>query len=623
MAGEHAGRNNLFQQVMLKRKGFVEMKDIKTLGEIIKQLLYIMTGKQKRNSIFLFVIILIGAVFEMLGVSVILPFIQALLSPEELLKYPYIVTVINIFKITNTSSLIILIGIGIIILYLIKNLYLFFATYMQVWFRSAIYNELSIRLLNSFMKRPYTYFLDANSAEIISGIGFDASGIRLILDCVLQFLRYALSVLLIGVLIIYTDPIMAVGMLVLAVICFVGITFGFKKKLKVMGINFRDAELTRSKYAYQAITGIKEVMVMQRREYFVHSFEQACKKSNKAEIAEGAISAIPERLIEAICIGGMIGIVCIRVAVGMDVATFIPKLAVFAVAAFNMLPAVSKMIGNINGAIYHRSRLTNAYRCLREADEYISAMEEYSKVNYTEQNEEKNIVTFKEKLEICNVDWKYNNSMDNVLDGVSLTITKGESVAFIGTSGAGKTTLADVVLGLLHPQQGTVKVDGVDIFAIPKEWSKIIGYVPQSVFLIDDTIRANVTFGIEEQDVNDDLVWQALEQAQLKLFVESLPKGIHTIVGDRGIKFSGGQRQRIAIARTLYYNPDILVLDEATSALDNETETAVMEAIDALSGYKTLIIVAHRMSTIRNCDKIYEIKNGQAFFRTKEEIFGE
>ncbi|RHP90058.1 ATP-binding cassette domain-containing protein [Firmicutes bacterium AM59-13] len=195
---------------------------------------------------------------------------------------------------------------------------------------------------------------------------------------------------------------------------------------------------------------------------------------------------------------------------------------------------------------------------------------------------------------------------------------KGESVAFIGESGAGKTTLADIILGLYIPQEGTVTVDGVSIYDIPQDWSRIVGYVPQSVYLLDDTIRNNILFG--EKQMDDKKIWDALKQAQLYDFVKTLPDGLNTIVGERGIKFSGGQRQRIAIARALYYNPDILVLDEATSALDNETEEALMESIEALQGLKTLIIIAHRLSTIRNCDKIYEVKDGKIELRNKEEI---
>ena len=216
--------------------------------------------------------------------------------------------------------------------------------------------------------------------------------------------------------------------------------------------------------------------------------------------------------------------------------------------------------------------------------------------------------------------WQYEGQTRPVLDGVSFEIHKGQSVALIGTSGSGKTTLSDVILGLLTPAKGSVYMDGIDIYTMPKAWAGIVGYVPQSVFLIDDTIRNNVAFGL--RDIDDADIWKALEQAQLKAFVETLPAGLDTIVGDRGIKFSGGQRQRVAIARALFNKPEILILDEATAALDNETEKAVMESIDALQGQITMVIVAHRLTTIRNCDSIYEIKDGKAVKRSKSEVFG-
>lgn len=271
--------------------------------------------------------------------------------------------------------------------------------------------------------------------------------------------------------------------------------------------------------------------------------------------------------------------------------------------------------------VFYRPTLEEAFVNITAAREYENELTEYQKLHGGVDEAHMGEVSFKKQVVVKNVRFKYKKAKEPVLQNISLTITKGESIALIGASGAGKTTMADVMLGLLHPESGTVEMDGIDIFSMPKHWAKIIGYVPQMVFLTDDTIRNNVSFGLTRDEIDDDRIWHALEQAQLADFVRKLPKQLDTIVGERGIKFSGGQRQRIAIARALYNEPEILVLDEATSALDNETETAVMEAIDALQGQKTLIIVAHRLTTIRNCDKIYEICDGHAIERAKEEIF--
>lgn len=301
---------------------------------------------------------------------------------------------------------------------------------------------------------------------------------------------------------------------------------------------------------------------------------------------------------------------------------FIPNLAAFAMAAFKILPSIGKLANRVTGIVYCRPGLENTYRNIAEANQYAEAMRQYI-INNSENDGQTENLQFTDCLTVDHVLWQYENQKAPVLTDAFLSIKKGESVALIGASGAGKTTLSDIILGLLRPYSGTIRMDGVDVYTMLRQWAHIVGYVPQSVYLIDDTVRNNIAFGINEEIIQDKDIWDALEKAQLKRFVESLPYGLDTIVGERGVKFSGGQRQRIAIARALYSKPDILVLDEATAALDNETESAVMESIDALQGQITMIIVAHRLTTIKNCDKIYEIKDGVAIERSKEQIFGE
>ena len=593
-------------------------KDFATLIRMWKQLCYIMTEKQKKQSVLIFILIIGGALFETLGVSAILPFIQSIMEPEELVGKWYIAIIVETLNLKDTYSIVYLCGVFIALVYVIKNIYLFASSRIQSKFRWRFQKNLSTKMLASYMKRPYVYFLDVNSAEIMRTLSTDVFGVLEILQNGFRFFSEFFTVVLIGVFTIFVDTAMALQILLIAGLCFFGITFFFKNRLSKIGMRQRHANAERQKCAYQAINGYKEVQVMQRADCFVEAYEEAYEGQRKLEVAFETISALPERLIETVCIIGLILVVCLRLASGVAVEEFVPKLSVFAVAAFRILPSVSRMTGYLNNVVYYRPTAEAVSEELHAVEEYRQIIDK--QINQEVEGQTDTEYSFLDRVEVRNICWKYPRSDKYVLQDVSITIEKGDSVALIGASGAGKTTLADVIMGLLHPEGGTVSVDGIGIETIPRKWSRLIGYVPQVVFLVDDTIRNNIAFGICREEVDDEMIWSALEQAQLKEFVQNLPNGLDTVVGERGVKFSGGQRQRIAIARALYYNPDILVLDEATSALDNETENAVMESIEALQGHKTLIIVAHRLTTIRKCNKIYEIADGHAILREKEDV---
>lgn len=593
-------------------------KNIKTVIDVINELSYILNRKQKKEIVFVIVVVIISSMFELLGVTAILPFIQTILAPDILFENQYVKPFIDFFEINDAKHLMLFCGIGIMLLYIIKNLYIIFSYYVQYSFSTRIQKELSIKMLKSYMSRPYSYFLGVNSSVVLRGCSTDTDGVYNILANLFTIVTELLSIVLIGGFIILTDPMTAVAILGLMVIVLLGMILIFKPIAKRAGQENRKASALKSKAIYQTVTGIKEIYVMQRKSLFVRDYEEASDISRKAQRTNSLITNCPDRIIEGICVSGLIGIVCIRLFMNDNMVDFVPKLAMFAMAAFKVLPSIGKITSRINGLVYFRPSLTNVYEIMKEAEGYDRQYEKYAKVHGD--IKESDDLHFKSGLKIQNVMWQYENQKKPVLTDTILEIPKGQSIALIGASGAGKTTLADIILGLLKPQKGTVLMDGIDVFAMPKTWARIVGYVPQSVFLIDDTVRNNIAFGLPKDEINDDLIWDALERAQLKGFVAGLPDGLDTIVGERGVKFSGGQRQRIAIARALYNKPEILVLDEATAALDNETETAVMESIDALQGQITMIIVAHRLTTIRNCDRIYEIKDGEAVERAKEDV---
>lgn len=591
-------------------------KDIKTFFLMFGQLNTILSPRQKRQIVGILFLIVFGSFAEMLGVSAILPFIEALLTPEQLMEKWYFAPIVRITGAESSFDIIISCGVLIVTVYIVKNVFLVISTWIQSKFRCRFQKDLSTATLKSYVRKPYTFFLNVNSAEVLRGISGDVYGTFEIMRNLFLILSESLTIAMIGIFIIYTDPLMAFGVLGLAAVCFFAITLSLKPVLSRVGKGLRVANFERNKCAYQTVMGIKEIKVMQREQTFIDSYDEAYEEQRKIEITHEVSDALPVKIIETVCIAGLILVVCIKVKSGVDVTIFVTQLSTFAVAAFKILPSISRMTGYINNLVYYRPSLEAVYDNFDEVKKYEQSLESY----VIKEDEERTKREFVKELKCTDVVWKYKNAKDYVLKELNLSIYKGEAVAFIGSSGAGKTTLADCILGLLKPESGKIEMDGTDIFSIPMQWSRVVGYVPQSVFLIDDTVRANIVFGAPQCDQDDDKVWQALRLAQLDAFIQTLPNGLDTIVGERGVKFSGGQRQRIAIARALYYNPEILVLDEATSALDNETEEAVMQSIEALQGHKTLIIVAHRLTTIRNCDKIYEICDGKACLRSKEEV---
>ncbi|MDE6566222.1 MAG: ABC transporter ATP-binding protein/permease [Lachnospiraceae bacterium] len=585
------------------------MKNVKTFFSMFGKLVQILNRKQKRDGIILFFLLMIVSLLEMLGVGIIVPFIVTMLEPDKIMSNQYISPIVSRLQITDYRHLMYVISGGIIVIYTIKNAFILYVNYFQSRYRNRLEKDLNVKMLSSYMKRPYTFFLQINSAEIIRGVSSDITNVASIVDGYSGILAESLTCLVIGIFLICMNPLMAFSLLAITGITTLVIILGFKGITGWCGVRTREAFAEKFKHMNQAVNGIKEISVAQRKPYFLQQFESSAQMAADSNTTYLWISKAPNRLIETVFIGSLLIVVTISYSAAGNNLEFVTTLGAIGIAAVRILPSVSTLTNAMNGLVYMRPSLEAAYDNLMEADRYRQMMENME----TEASEK---AEFCSEIRANRISWRYQNNLPFVLEDLNLEIYKGEAVALIGESGAGKSTLADILLGLLKPESGNVSVDGTDIFSIQSSWSKMIGYVPQMVFLIDDTIRKNIAFGIPESEIEDEKVWHALEQAQMKNVVEGMEGGLDAIVGERGIKLSGGQRQRIAIARALYHDPDILILDEATSALDSDTESAVMEAIDALQGRKTLIIIAHRLSTIRNCDKVYEIKDRKAFIRS-------
>ncbi len=572
------------------------------------KLVQILNRKQRRDGIILFFLLMIVSLLEMLGVGVIVPFIITMLEPEKIMTNQYMAPIIDLFHITDYRQFMYVVSGGIIVIYVAKNVFILYVNYYQSRYRNRLEKDLNVKMLSSYMKQPYTFFLRINSVEIIRGVNSDITNVASVVDSYSSILAESLTCMVIGIFLVCMNPFMAMSLLAVAGITALVIIMGFKGITGRCGVQTREAFAEKFKHMNQAVNGIKEISVAHRKPYFVQQFADSAQKAAESNTTYLWISKTPSRLIETVFIGSLLIVVTVSYGTAGNNLEFVTSLGAIGIAAVRILPSVSTLTNAMNGLVYMRPSLEAAYDNLMEADRYQLLAEEME----SEEKESKT-TKFSSKIEVDQIFWRYQDNLPLVLEALDIEICKGESVALIGESGAGKSTLADILLGLLKPERGNVTVDGTDIFSIQSSWSKMIGYVPQMVFLIDDTIRRNIAFGIPEQEIEDEKVWHALEQAQMRFVVENMEGGLDAIVGERGIKLSGGQRQRIAIARALYHDPDILILDEATSALDTDTESAVMEAIDALQGRKTLVIIAHRLSTIQNCDKVYEIKDKKAF----------
>ena len=582
------------------------------------KLLFILTGKQKRYAVYSLHMSVAAALLETLGVAIIMPVLDMMLDIKGVRNRWYMVPFVNLLHLDTDIKVIWFVCGGVIVIYLAKTLYFVFYSWVSAKYSYMVQRELGVRVLEAYMKQGYLFFVQNNTAKLTNGISGDASSIYGILKTIFTSLMKLLTILCIGVYIMMQSIQMAVVLLLLAVLCLLVIQLLYRKSMSKNGVIRRDLMCEMNQVAMEAIQGHKEVLVMNRQEFFIKEYGDVKAKYSRVSVKVDMGTTVPAYLIELICVTGILIAVAVQMGNTTNVTEMIAQLSAIAVGAFRILPALGAITSGINTIIMSTSQLGACYETVRQVKQL--EQEEQKKI---ERKKKYADVQLQREITLQGVSFRYPETEENVLENVNLTIKKGESIAFIGPSGAGKTTVSDIILALLKPTEGRILMDGIDIEDLGGQWNRIIGYVPQATFIIDDTVRHNIAFGEKKTNIDDDKVWQALKIAQLDDFIRDLPNGLDTKVGERGVRFSGGQRQRLAIARALYRNPDVLVLDEATAALDNETESEVMKAIEALQGYKTLIIVAHRLTTVRKCDLIYEVKDKQIAVRDKKEIFGD
>ena len=582
---------------------------------MIKKISYVLDKRQKRNLVILLITIIIGAFVELLGVSAILPIINVALEPQTIDTTWYLAWIRDIMGFTDARQMLMFLAAVLIIIYIAKNIFITEMYSLQYRFIFNNQKRLAVKMMDCYMRQNYLFHVSKNVAELQRNVTSDVNGFFTVVLNALQFLAEFSVCACLSIFLLQQDLITTLAVAGLIFVFGIFFTLVYKKVLVQKGEKNRDLNVQTTKWILQSFSGIKEIKVANSEEFFIHNYDKNYSQFAVLQRQQSMLKFIPRPIMESVCICGLLLAVIIKMQfAGADVKSFIPTLSVFAIAAFRMLPSFNRITGNLGSMMFDKPAIDSVYHDLLEIEELLKQREHEKKTC------EK--VELKEKLSVEKVSFHYPESEKWILKDAELTIERNSSVALIGASGAGKTTAVDLILGLLEPQNGKITVDGIDIRNHIESWHQSIGYIPQTIYLMDDTIRANIAFGVPEKDIDEKLLEQAVKEAQLDQFVRSLPEGLDTVIGDRGVRLSGGQRQRIGIARALYRDPQVLILDEATSALDNETEKEVMQAVDGLHGQRTMIVIAHRLTTIKNCDAIYEVADGAITKKSHEEIFG-
>lgn len=567
----------------------------------INKIWSILLHREKLQVIALFILMLIGAILEMLGIGLVIPLITVLMQDDIAIKYPQINLLIGILGNPSQTLLAVYSMIGLLCIYGIKNFFLAFLTWRQRYFTYCVRTDLGRRLFANYLHQPYSFHQQNNSAQLIRNISGEISILTSYgVNSMLIIATEAMVVLGIIGLLITIEPFSAV--IVATSVGPISFLFYWLLRSKVArwgkARQFHDGLVLQN--LQQGLGGVKDTKVIGCEETFIDEYDFHNKKSSKIAQWEQTLQALPKLWIELI---SMAALVVLVFSLSLDneksANDILPILGFFAAAAFRLMPSLSRIISALHGFQFSQPVIDVIVKEIKLDKE----IQTYLEVDQ--------ICNFQKDVALNRISFTYESTKTKILDDVTIKIKRNQSIGIIGKSGAGKSTVVDIILGLLLPNTGEVLVDGQNIQDNILGWRSQIGYVPQSVFLTDGSLKSNVAYGVKECDIDEEAVRLAIRSAQLEEFIECLPEGIETAIGERGVRLSGGQRQRVGIARALYHNPAVLVLDEATSSLDIKTESEFMETISNLHGKKTLIIIAHRLSTIKHCDSVYRLEHGK------------
>ena len=578
------------------------------MNKIVKKLMVLLDKKQKHKMILLVFMMLIGAMLETLGVGLILPVMNIILEENAVENHWYLKLIVDIFHFATVRELMIFVMCALIFMFVFKNTFLFFQQKAVLKFVYTNQFATSRRMMINYMQRPYEYYLNADTAVIQRSITSDVNNMYGLILALLQLTSEAIVFVALVTMSFLTDVWMTVTVTILLVAVLLIIKVAIKPTMQKAGKDNQDYYSGLFKWINQSVTGIKEIKIAAKEPYFINEYSKCGAGYVNAVRKYSLFNATPRLLIETVAIAGMVGYLLVMLLNGAEAVDIMPQLTLLAMVAMRLIPCANRMNTYLTSISYFEPFLMGVSDNLQNEirDESI----EYDEEHYAKKLDIKKLPVTRD-IVLSDITYKYPNTDVKIFDHATCEIPVGTSVGIVGSSGAGKTTIVDILLGLLKNESGAVLADGVDVMTNYQGWLKNVGYIPQTIFMIDASIRKNVAFGVPDEDIDDEKVWQALKEASLDEFVRGLPEGLDTGIGERGIRLSGGQRQRIGIARALFENPEVLILDEATSALDNDTEAAIMDSINSLHGRKTLIIIAHRLQTIEKCDMVYRVAGGK------------
>ena len=583
---------------------------------LLQKVSYLFDRKQKRQIAGLALLILIGGLLETVGVSMLLPVVQAIMDPEQLMENELVGKVTEALHIETSRQLIILMLGALIALYVVKNAYLLFQTYVQNTFVTRNRNRMISRVMREFLNRPYEEYLGADIPTVFRLTDSDIPNAFQLILVMIQMVTEIVVAGFLCIVLVVVSPVMSLFIFCIFLGMTLMITKVLKPRLNAIGHKNQQIQSRIAKWRIQSIYGLKDVKVLHREEFFVRNYYESGAIGADVARNYAVFNNLPRLLIETIFMASMLLFIMLYMLRGGNITVLIPQLSAFAVAGIRVMPGTNRINTYLSEIAYSQPCLDYLYENLTanmkmDVNGSVTGLARGGGAQTQEVR-----THLQDKIVLDHITYAYPNTEKNIFTDAHMEVKKGQSVGIMGPSGAGKSTVVDILLGLLRVQEGTITCDGANIFDNYADWLSKIGYIPQSIYLIDESIRDNIAFGIDGDKIDDRRIWEVLEEAQLKEFVEELPEGLDTTIGDRGVRISGGQRQRLGIARALYHNPEILVFDEATSALDNDTEKAVMDAINNFHGRKTMVIIAHRLNTIAKCDVIYKV-DGEKIVETK------